>query len=153
MLPINGACPCTLVLRPGFLASLRQQEGVAARTLEFAILAAARTGEVIGGRWDLDKTWTVPLGRMKGRRERRLPLSPRALAVVLEIQSVRAGDADDNSCLRAATPSPPASNGCSQPTRPAPKWATPIHGLRLTQLTLKKSKPPCSGTRSRLRFA
>ena len=29
----------------------------------------------------------------------------------------------------SATPSPPASNGCSQPKRPAPKWATPIHGL------------------------
>jgi DDE superfamily endonuclease len=39
-----------------------------------------------------------------------------------------------------------ASNGCSQPKTPAPKWATPIHGLRLTQVTLKESKPLCSGT-------
>ena len=37
---------------PGFLASLREQEGIAARALEFAILTAARTGEVIGARWD-----------------------------------------------------------------------------------------------------
>jgi len=32
-----------------FMVELRQQEGVAARALEFAILTAARTGEVIGG--------------------------------------------------------------------------------------------------------
>src|SRR5262249_983381 len=31
---------------PGFLAGLREQEGIAARALEFAILTAARTGEV-----------------------------------------------------------------------------------------------------------
>ena len=35
-----------------FMAELRAQEGVSARALEFAILTAARTGEVIGARWD-----------------------------------------------------------------------------------------------------
>ena len=43
---------------PGFLVALREQEGIAARALEFAILTAARTGEVIGARWseiDLDR--------------------------------------------------------------------------------------------------
>ena len=35
-----------------FMAELRQQEGVAACALEFAILTAARTGEVIGAKWD-----------------------------------------------------------------------------------------------------
>src|SRR6266851_2625704 len=54
---------------PEFLAALRGREGMAARALEFAILTAARTGEVLGARWgeiDLDaKVWTVPAGRMK----------------------------------------------------------------------------------------
>jgi hypothetical protein len=54
---------------PVFMTELRQREGVAARALEFTILTAARTGEVIGARWnefDLDnKTWTIPAGRMK----------------------------------------------------------------------------------------
>lgn len=36
---------------PGFMAELRKREGVAARALEFVILTAARTGEVIGARW------------------------------------------------------------------------------------------------------
>jgi integrase len=34
-----------------FMAKLREPEEFAARALEFAILAAARTGEVIGARW------------------------------------------------------------------------------------------------------
>src|SRR6185312_1220151 len=69
-----------------FMADLRQREGVAARALEFAILTAARTGEVIGAKWgeiDLDKAlWTVPGERMKAGREHRIPLSGRAIAII-----------------------------------------------------------------------
>jgi integrase len=78
---------------PGFLVTLREQEGIAARALEFAILTAARTGEVMGARWGemdlLDKTWTVPSGRMKAGREHRVPLSARALAILEEMQPLR----------------------------------------------------------------
>jgi toxin HigB-1 len=35
-----------------FMIELREQQGIAACALEFAILTAARTGEVIGARWD-----------------------------------------------------------------------------------------------------
>jgi integrase len=84
---------------PAFLASLREREAVAARALEFLILTAARTGEVIGARWNeidlLDKTWTVPAPRMKARREHRVPLSPRALAILKEMQPVRDGNNPD----------------------------------------------------------
>jgi len=52
-----------------FMADLRQQGGTAARALEFTILTAARTGEVIGARWDeIDleaRLWVVPGSRMK----------------------------------------------------------------------------------------
>jgi hypothetical protein len=48
---------------PAFLAALRQREGSAARALEFTILTAARSGEVIGAKWneiDFNKgIWTV----------------------------------------------------------------------------------------------
>src|SRR5216683_1045868 len=75
---------------PEFLTALRGREGMSARALEFAILTAARTGEVLGARWgeiDLDaKVWTVPAGRMKAGREHRVPLSEAALAV---LQTVR----------------------------------------------------------------
>jgi integrase len=71
---------------PTFMSLLAQREGVAARALEFTILTAARTGEVIGAIWDeIDlkaKTWTVSAGRMKGSREHRVPLSDRALEIL-----------------------------------------------------------------------
>src|ERR1051326_1680658 len=77
----------------GFMTELRQQEGVAARALEFAILTAARTGEVIGMRWsEIDlagRLWTVPGGRMKAGREHRVPLSERAVEIIAEMKEQR----------------------------------------------------------------
>lgn len=53
---------------------------------EFLVLTAARVGEVQGATWDeIDfrlNTWTLPANRMKGGREHRVPLSPRATAIV-----------------------------------------------------------------------
>jgi integrase len=81
---------------PEFMAALRKQEGTAARGLEFAILTAARTGETIGARWSefdlLDKVWRVPAMRTKAQREHRVPLPPRALAILQEMQAHRHGD-------------------------------------------------------------
>src|SRR6516164_835257 len=84
---------------PGLLVALREQQGIAARALEFTILTASRTGETIGARWSefdlLNKTWTVPAERMKASREHRVPLSARALAIVQEMQALRpAGEAN-----------------------------------------------------------
>jgi integrase len=81
---------------PLFLTNLHQRDACAARGLEFLILTAARTGEVIGTRWseiDLhDKTWTVPANRMKAHREHRVPLSARALAILWDMQTARQSD-------------------------------------------------------------
>ena len=81
---------------PTFMPRLRAAEGVAARALEFAILTAARTGEVIGAKWDeIDfkaAVWTVPAERMKAGREHRVPLSDRAVELLLELQKTRIGD-------------------------------------------------------------
>jgi integrase len=69
-----------------FVAQLREIEGVPARALEFLILTAARTGEVVGARWgeiDLDaKTWLVPAARMKAGKEHRVALSDRAIELL-----------------------------------------------------------------------
>jgi integrase len=71
---------------PDFMAALRAQGGVGARGLEFQILTAARTGEVIGARWDEfdegKKLWTVPAARMKAGREHRVALSASAIAIL-----------------------------------------------------------------------
>jgi integrase len=79
-----------------FMAELREQEGVGARALEFAISTAARTGEVIAAQWyefDLaERLWTVPAERMKAGKEHRVPLSDAALAIIEELARVRHGD-------------------------------------------------------------
>ncbi len=76
-----------------FLAKLRADPAIAARALEFCILTAARTGEVLGSQWseiDIDeKTWTVPANRTKAGREHRVPLSQPALAVVKALSKAR----------------------------------------------------------------
>lgn len=71
---------------PAFMAELRKREGVGARALEFLILAAARSGEVLGAKWDeidlANKMWTVPAGRMKAGQEHRVALSQRAVELL-----------------------------------------------------------------------
>jgi integrase len=80
----------------GFVAMLRSQEGIAARALEFLILTATRTGEVIGGRWDEidfgEKIWVVPAARMKAGREHRIPLSVAAVAILEGMKKIRESD-------------------------------------------------------------
>jgi integrase len=97
---------------PGFLVELQEQEGIAARALEFTILTAARTGETIFARWNeidlLDKTWTIPAGRMKAGKEHRVPLSPRALAILQEMQAY--GHTDEGFVFPGGKPGKPLSN-------------------------------------------
>ncbi len=69
-----------------FMVELRGQAGMGARALEFVILTAARSGEVRGASWseiDLDAAvWTIPAGRMKAKKEHRVPLSDAALKLL-----------------------------------------------------------------------
>lgn len=76
---------------PAFIARLRECEGVGALALEFTILTAARTGEVIGATWGEIEgdVWTIPAVRMKAAREHRVPLSARAMAIADQMRAVR----------------------------------------------------------------
>ena len=80
----------------GFAANLREREAIAALALELCILTAARSGEILGMRWDeidLDKKiWTVPANRMKAGREHRVPLSQRATTILVRLTEGRSGD-------------------------------------------------------------
>lgn len=80
----------------GFLAELRKREATSAMALELCILTAARSGEILGLRWpeiDFDKKiWTVPADRMKAGREHRVPLSSRAVAILRQLEKLKAGD-------------------------------------------------------------
>ena len=79
-----------------FIAKLRAREATASLALELCILTAARSGEILGMQWseiDIDKKiWTVPANRMKAGREHRVPLSPRAVAILSQLEKPRTGD-------------------------------------------------------------
>jgi integrase len=81
-----------------FMKALAREKGVAALALRFAILTAARTGEVIGARWsEIDlaqKVWTVPAERMKAEREHRVPLTDEVMAILEEAEKLRHGESD-----------------------------------------------------------
>ena len=76
-----------------FVATVAAQPGVAALALRFAILTAARTGEVVGATWgevDLHRRlWTVPASRMKAGTVHRVPLSDAAVEVLREVSAMR----------------------------------------------------------------
>ena len=84
---------------PAFLEELRAStaDTFTKLGLEFLILTASRNGEVRLMDWsEVDTkaaTWTVPAARMKARREHRVPLSRRALAVLEEARRQGAGNA------------------------------------------------------------
>lgn len=84
----HAALPYTDVA--AFVAELRERDGMSALALEFAILTAARSGEVRGATWaemDLEAAvWTVPAERMKAAREHRVPLPPRAVAILEKVK-------------------------------------------------------------------
>ena len=64
--------------------------------MEFKILTAVRTGEIIGAKWgEIDikqATWTIPSERMKAGREHRVPLSSRTIEIIESIKSNRNPD-------------------------------------------------------------
>ena len=72
-----------------FMAELRLKEGVSARALEFAILTAARSGEVRGAKWseiDLEvRIWAIPGERMKAGKEHRVPLANEVITLLKEL--------------------------------------------------------------------
>jgi len=74
---------------PQFLQQLHKRKGIGARALEFAILTAARSGEVRGAMWSeiqqAKRLWTIPGARMKGGRTHRVPLSTATMALLESI--------------------------------------------------------------------
>jgi integrase len=81
---------------PPFMSDLRARPALAALALELTVLTATRTSEALNAKWaelDLDVgLWTIPAERMKARREHRVALSNRALAIVKELSAARSSE-------------------------------------------------------------
>lgn len=77
---------------PGFMAELSENGSVSALALQFLILTATRTNEVLQAQWqeiDLKNAiWTIPAERMKARREHRVPLSDAAMNILAAVPKI-----------------------------------------------------------------
>jgi len=95
---------------PNFILELGRLSSVSSKALEFLILTACRTMEVLGAQWqEIDiqaRTWTIPAARMKGRREHRVPLSDPALQIVKTMPRLD----DSRYVFPGARPGRPLSN-------------------------------------------
>lgn len=110
---------------PEFMARLRSRSGRAARAMEFAILTAARTGEVTGMAWDevSGDTWTIPGERMKAGRPHVVPLTAQAQAVLAALPRDRPPfSLSENAMLYLLQRAPP--RGMGEPYT--------VHGFRST---------------------
>ena len=115
-----------------FMVRLRVRRGISARALEFTILTAARTGEAIGaifGEFDFEKdVWTVPAGRMKAKREHRVPLSTAAVEIVTTLRATGRGEV----VFPGAKPGRPISNMSMDKILRLEKLEVTVHGFRST---------------------
>ncbi|MEG3081769.1 integrase arm-type DNA-binding domain-containing protein [Halomonas sp. 5021] len=76
-----------------FMNSIQQYSSMSSKALQFLILTASRTSEVLNAEWneiDLNNaTWTIPANRMKTNREHRVPLSKQALSLLSNLPQVK----------------------------------------------------------------
>lgn len=125
---------------PGFWPKLQVQDGIGARALEFCILTAGRTGEVLGARWDeIDTeaaTWTIPADRMKAGQEHRVPLTAPALSLLRKMAAIRTGEF----MFPSQSPRRPSSNMIMAMTLRRMKVAATPHGFRSTFRTWAAEK-------------
>jgi integrase len=80
---------------PAFIIDLRKRQSTSAKALEFLVLTAMRTNEVIGATWDeidlASKTWTVPAPRMKAKAEHKVPLTNQAIEILRSLPKPHRG--------------------------------------------------------------
>jgi len=79
-----------------FIGRVRKLGTVGALAVEFTVLTATRTGEVLGATWDefdaRSALWTIAARRMKSGRVHRVPLSDRAVAIIGQLGKMRSGE-------------------------------------------------------------
>lgn len=128
----HAATPCDDV--PAFVARLRTVGGTSARALEFLILTAARTSEVLGATWAefrLDeKLWVIPANRMKAKKEHRVPLCARAVQILAEMAVL--GTGAEAPVFPGQKRGKPLSTMALEQTMRRLKSAHTVHGFRST---------------------
>ena len=114
-----------------FMEALKGQEGIAGEALAFLILTATRTSETLGATWDeidMDKRmWSIPAGRIKARREHRVPLSPPSMRILRK----RLKERLNNFVFPGGRPDQPLSNmALLAVLRRMKRYGITTHGFR-----------------------
>ena len=114
---------------PTFMEKLRNSDGMSALALEFTILNASRTGEVLlGKRNEIENNvWTIPPNRMKANKEHQVPLCNRAI----EILSIAKYLDPESEYLFSRSGKPLSSMAMLMMVRGMKKGLT-VHGFRST---------------------
>jgi integrase len=112
---------------PIFVAELRKKDSITALALEFTILTAARTGEVVGAKIDevRGNIWYIPAERMKTRKPHRVPLGSRALEIIRDAQAL-----SGNSSYIFSRGLNPIGNMAMLSMIKRDKYAITVHGFR-----------------------
>ena len=113
---------------PAFIAKLKEMDGIAALALEFLILNANRTSEVIGGlRTELlsNDIWLIPKDRMKANKEDRVPLGRRSLELLMIAKSL-----DPDSDYLFSNAGKPLSNMAMSMLLRRMNYDITVHGFR-----------------------
>lgn len=98
--------------------------------LEFLILTATRSGEMRYAKWDEmdieNATWTIPASRMKNKRPHRVPLSPRAVALL----RVARRNSDNDFVFSGFKPNKPLSDATLLKLLRENGYSVHAHGFR-----------------------
>jgi integrase len=117
---------------PSFVGQLSQYQGIAPRSLEFLILSAARTSEVLNARWSEfdfeNRIWTIPDHKMKARKIHRVPLTDRMIELLKALP--REGGADGIVFIGSKANTPQAKNTLSKLVTKTMGRDCTVHGFR-----------------------
>jgi len=124
---------------PAFIKELKIRQGAAARSLEFLILTASRTNEVIGDKrikkngitWkEIDlkkKVWAIPAERMKSGKAHKVPLCDSAMEI---LNNIKEGEPEEL-IFKGADGGIPSNNFLSSLLKRMGSDVT-VHGFRST---------------------
>jgi integrase len=117
---------------PSFMVQLSQHQGIAPRSLEFLVLTAARTSEVLTARWSEfdfeNRIWTIPAHKMKGRKPHRVPLTKRMIEILKTLP--REAGADGIVFIGSKINTPQAKNRLSKLVTKTMGCDCTVHGFR-----------------------
>jgi integrase len=95
---------------PAFIVRLQARQSVGSLALEMLILCASRTSEILEMTWEeidlATGVWIIPAPRMKRKKEHRVPLTDRTLAILEKVKPLAMAGKTEVKARKGEEPSP-----------------------------------------------